>query len=45
MIIIYGANDLNRMKKEAMVSVHYVKGELKWVDIINIFLKFQEQHK
>ena len=29
------------MKKEAVVSVHYVKGELKSDDIINIFSKFQ----
>ena len=32
-------------KKEAIVSVHYVKGELKRADIINIFLWFQEKHK
>ena len=31
------------MKKEAVVSVHYVKGELKSDDIINIFSKFQEK--
>ena len=30
------------MKEEAVVSVHYVKGELKLVNIINTFSKFPE---
>ena len=35
--------DSNRMKKEAIVSVHYIKVELKWADIISNFSKFQEK--
>ena len=31
------------MKKEAVVSVQYVKGELKSEDIFNSFSKFQEK--